>query len=625
MDYLNVATGLLAVLVAACLIVLRSRRVGESQGAPKQAEEKTKTQIRIFFGSQTGTAEGFADKLVEEAEEYGLVAEAIDMEDFDQEELLDEEEYGDMCHLFMMATYGEGEPTDNSIDFFDWLLEQDADDDDLSHLKYTVFGLGNTQYEIYNAAGKKTYKHLAKRGGKSIFPLGLGDDDGDIVADFNKWKDEGLWPAVCTELGVKCTRSEKPKAKPGSNWTLKTHDTAPVRKYKPNSNGLYDATNPFPAKVTENRELFQSDRSCRHIEVALPGNVKYHTGDHLGVLPLNSDHVIARVANRLNIDLDQAVSLTTTKGKVPFYGAMLNRDVLARYPDLNQTATADVMSALSHFATDDSEAAQLSLLGSTAGAADFKKTISEQMRTIPDVLDMYQSIQMNVAEILAVAPKLQVRYYSISSSHLMSPNSVHLTVAVVTYTKPSGDRHDGVCSTHLQQTGLDGDLLCFVRTSSFHPPADLATPLLLVGPGTGVAPLRGFLHDRQHYKEKGESLGQCEFYFGCRHVASEYLYQDELEGAADSGTITNLHVAVSRDSSERIYVQDLIRRNASSVWRLIESGAHIYICGLVAMSVDVGKALQEVMQGQGGVSPSEAEAMWAKLKADGRFKTDVWS
>lgn len=343
-DLYGAAAILAAIFVLSYLYASkRKQKVKKSSIVRVKAVEKL--DIQFLYGSQTGTAEAYAQTLADEAQMYELRAKAIDLEDFDTESLTRDDR---PLTVFLMATYGEGEPTDNAVRFMEWLSEENSSDD-LSGLKYTVFGLGNRQYEHFNMAAKKTDTFLTKRGAHIVYPMGMGDDDRDIEADFEEWK-ENLWPVLCGELGVPCTIRKEHRSRPGSKWAVVNHGETEgtVWKPRPNPSGEYDSTHPFSARVVVNKELFTSDRSCRHIEIETDAKFSYKTGDHLGVIPENRPNVIASVASRLGLNLNQLVSLSAAdpKTKLPFVGKKSVADILTRSVNLTAFTTQSLMASL---------------------------------------------------------------------------------------------------------------------------------------------------------------------------------------------------------------------------------------------------------------------------------------
>lgn len=226
----------------------------------------------------------------------------------------------------------------------------------------------------------------------------------------------------------------------------------------------------------------------------------------------------------------------------------------------------------------------------------------------------------------SVAPRLAPRYYSISSSSSKHPSSVHVTCAVVRDVMPTGRIHDGVCSSYLQHSKPGDKVPLFIRRSTFKLPEDPHSPVIMVGPGTGLAPFRGFIQERDCLISDMAEVGPALLFFGCRNCAHDYIYQAELESAADSGALSQLFVAFSRAGPEKDYVQHHIKANATRVWELLQQqGSCVYVCGDAKnMAKDVHRALIDVVQSQGGMSSSQAEAWVKRLGEAGRYHKDVW-
>jgi NADPH-ferrihemoprotein reductase len=277
----------------------------------------------VFFGSQTGTAEEYAGRLVKESARFGLHGITVDCEELDSSDLENWDQAGSPVAIFCMATYGEGDPTDNAKSLWDWLKEEASEDNNLSKLRYTVFALGNKTYEHYNAVGKFVDKRLGDLHAQRVYPIGLGDDDGNMEEDFNAWKEE-MWPVVCATLGVECAKTDGSTER---NFKLVKHEgLSPEQVFRgefktlgsyAKPRGPYDVKNPFLAKVVANRELHTGgDRSCVHVELNIKGsNMIYDAGDHVGVFPTNDPALVQKLGEITGQNLDEVFSLVAIDGK----------------------------------------------------------------------------------------------------------------------------------------------------------------------------------------------------------------------------------------------------------------------------------------------------------------------
>ncbi|XP_016088270.1 P450 (cytochrome) oxidoreductase b [Sinocyclocheilus grahami] len=513
--------------------------------------KKTGKNIVVFYGSQTGTGEEFANRLAKDAHRYGMKGMAADPEEYDMSELSRLTEIENSIAIFCLATYGEGDPTDNAQDFYDWLQEGDAD---FSGVKYTVFALGNKTYEHYNAMGKYVDKRLAELGAQRIFDLGMGDDDGNLEEDFVSWREQ-FWPAVCEHFGVEATGEESSIRQ----YELKVHSDLNMNKVYTGELGRlmsfenqkppFDSKNPFLAAVTVNRKLNKAgDRHLMHLELDITGS------------KIRSDAVFL------------------------------------------------------------------------SSQALYQSWVLDSCRNILAILEDLPSLRPPIDHLCELLPRLQARYYSIASSSKVHPNSIHICAVVVEYETKTGRVNKGVATNWLKSkmptdNGHKTTVPMYIRKSQFRLPFKSTNPVIMVGPGTGIAPFMGFVQERGWLKEQGKDIGETVLYYGCRYKNEDFLYQEELEEFEKTGVLTALNVAFSRDQAEKVYVQHLLKKNKEAVWRLVHSdNAHIYICGDARnMARDVQNAFYEIAEELGGLSRAQAVDYVKKLMTKGRYSQDVWS
>uniref|UniRef100_A0A914VWA6 NADPH--cytochrome P450 reductase n=1 Tax=Plectus sambesii TaxID=2011161 RepID=A0A914VWA6_9BILA len=598
-------------------------------------------QIVIFYGSQTGTGEELAGRLAKDAHRYGLKALVVDPEEVEIDEFPRIAEIENSLVILCMATYGEGDPTDNAQQFHEYLQ---SGDHELQGIRYAVFGLGNKTYEHYNEVGIYFDKRLEELGAERVFELGMGDDDGNLEEDFMRWR-EAFWPAVAAKFGWEANETD------GSERQYRLEIVeGDVAHFKGEVGRLgsfekqrppFDLKNPYLATIAINKELHASlsDRSCRHIEFDITGaRVRYEAGDHAAVFPTNCSQLVEELGKLLNADMNVVFRLINTdeesSKKHPFPCPCSYRTALTHYVDITSPIKSHVLKALAEYATDEAEKQRLLLLSTASeeGLKEYGRYIQKERRSIIDVLREFPSCKPPIDHVLELLPKLQARYYSISSSPKTDPGRVAVTAVVLRY--GIGDRLiKGVCTNYLADKLPSEDpaaapkIPIFVRKSTVRLPHRTTTPVIMIGPGTGFAPFRGFIQERAHQKEQGKEIGPMILYFGCRHRDHDYIYQDELEKYVNDGVLTELHVAFSRHSQEqKVYVQHKLWENRQTTWDLMEQGAHIYVCGDARnMARDVQAMFIKIAMELGGKTEEEATKFIKELERQKRYQADVWS
>ncbi|WP_438483237.1 sulfite reductase subunit alpha [Oleiharenicola lentus] len=541
-----------------------SRATSTSAAGSQMLPATALAPLTILFGSQTGTAEGLAKKIAKEAGKRGFAPTVLDMAQTDLAKLSAEKNL-----LVLTSTYGDGEPPDNAKALHAALLA--AGDRPLTSIRFSVCSLGDTNYAQFCQCGKDFDAALERLGATRVSPR--VDCDLDYEEAFTKWLDAAL-----AALGSAPTEHRKFEI-----------ETAPVDVT------AHSKKNPFPAAVLTVRPLNGegSAKEVNHVELSLEGSgLSYAAGDALGVVPHNCPALVAEVLAALGCDGEEAVN--TPQGELPF------RRALTEYYDLGKPS-----------------AELLALAPAIAGGAD--------TTTKPHhVIDALVALPAKPApgELVTRLKKIQPRLYSISSSPKAHAGQVHLTVGTVRYDK-DGRFRKGTCSTFLAERALAaGKVGVFVHTNpAFRPPADGAKSMIMIGPGTGVAPFRAFLHERRATRATGKNW----LFFGDQKAASDFLYREELLGMEESGLITRFDLAFSRDQAEKIYVQHRMLEHAAEFFAWLEAGAHLYVCGDASrMAKDVDAALHQVIEKAGKKSPESAAAYVQALKAAKRYARDVY-
>ncbi|CAI4222297.1 unnamed protein product [Auanema sp. JU1783] len=594
-----------------------------------------KRPVLIMYGSQTGTAEELSGRLSKDFARYSQKAIVLDPELFDTDDFGRLTEIENCLLVLCMATYGEGDPTDNAQGLIEFINNTEVD---LTGVSYAVFGLGNKTYEHFNAVGIELDKRLEDLGAKRVFELGLGDDDANLEEDFMRWR-EGFLPKVADLF----------------NWEVNTNmetmrqyrlELVPKEKVIPTFHGEmgrlngfeklrppFDMKNPFYSTVLTNKELHSelSDRSCRHIEFSTIDGFRYEAGDHLAVFPNNDEKLVDEIVNLLNFDPNQVFRLINvdedSSKRNPFPCPTTYREALVYYVDICQPIKSHVLKAISEYCTDETEKNNLLLL-STASEEGLKKYntyVCKERRSIVDILKEHPTCKPPIDYLLELLPRLQARYYSIASSP-KADNKIVAVCAVVTKYKIGERQLKGVCTNYLLDKPDGTRVAIYARKSTMRLPHRQNTPVIMIGPGTGYAPFRSFIQERAFHKQNGRETGEMHLYYGCRHPDQDYIYQQEIEEAVSEGVITQLHCAFSRAQDKKVYVQDKLWESKEAVYKIISDGGYIYVCGDArCMARDVQATLLRIFREEGGKTEQEAAALFKDLEKQRRYQADVWS
>jgi NADPH-ferrihemoprotein reductase len=625
----------------------------------------------------------FAEQLVHDAALAGFAAKSVDLQDLiDEIGDTDEADGGAGSStslrvltktaggeskakaIFLMATYGEGEPTDNARQFVELMKSRaqidnlyklsespEAVSSDLTDLDYAVFGLGNKQYEHYNNMGKFVDVALSKVGGSRIIPIGLGDDNDDLEGDFENWKDNVLWPVMRAKYvadgGALKRRESDVMALPSCVYSveyLEGEESAVVSAEAADKVQTIHKhyVNAVDCTVVAKRELRdKSDPgSTIHMEIDVSKNMdvmKYQTADNLGILPRNDPAVVEAVARALGYNLDQLFDLHPAnkendkieKHTLPFPTPCTVRTALERYCDLSGLPRRSDLKQLAHYARDEMDRKALLRMAAKEGKAEYKDKIVECHVGISDIVTkLCPSIVCPLEHFIMVCPKMQPRYYTISSSSTLHPKTIHITFSVTEETKKDGGKFKGCCSGDLERKQIGESARVFVRDSTFRLPKQMERPVIMIGPGTGIAPMRAILQERAHWRnaEPSKKHGPNVLYFGCKNRTMDYIYRDELEAFQNDGTLTELHLAFSREQAEKIYVQHLLAKQSAETYKLIhEDKASIFVCGAVLMGAAVDHTLQDIIMEHGNMKREEAKGYLDKMALEGRFVQELWS
>lgn len=546
-------------------------KAGKTRNIAEKLEESGKNCI-IFYGSQTGTAEDYASRLAKEGKSrFGLETMVADLEDYDFDNL--DSVPSDKVVMFVLATYGEGEPTDNAVDFFEFISGEDVafsggNDPPLDNLNYVAFGLGNNTYEHYNSMVRNVNKALQKLGAHRIGDAGEGDDGaGTMEEDFLAWKDP-MWAALADKMGLQEREAVYEPIFSIVEREGLTRESPEVYLGEPNkmhlegtAKGPFNAHNPYIAPIAESYELFSvKDRNCLHMEVDISGsNLSYQTGDHIAIWPTNAGQEVDRFMDILDLSEKRhnvvSVKPLEPTAKVPF-PTPTTYDAIVRYHlEICSPVSRQFLATLAAFAPDEESKAEMTKLG---GDRDyFHEKVSVHHLNIAGVLKAVSKgkkwTNVPFSVLIESVTKLQPRYYSISSSSLVQPKKISITCVVEVQELPGREEpFRGVATNYLlalkqKQNGdpsptpfgmtyeimgprnkYDGiHVPVHVRHSNFKLPSDPSKPIILIGPGTGVAPFRAFVQERAQQAKNGEDVGKTILFFGCRKKSEDFIYEKE--------------------------------------------------------------------------------------------------
>ncbi|KAF2834427.1 hypothetical protein M501DRAFT_944156 [Patellaria atrata CBS 101060] len=647
-------------------------RTGKSRNIIEKMEESGKNCV-VFYGSQTGTAEDYASRLAKEGQSrFGLKTMVADLEDYDYENLDTFPE--DKVAFFILATYGEGEPTDNAVDFYEFIngeevsFSESTDENPLNNLKYVAFGLGNNTYEHYNSMVRNVNAALEKLGATRIGTAGEGDDGaGTMEEDFLAWK-EPMWVALSSAMGLEEREAvyepvfdvvEEPDMDPNEDTVYLGEPNK--NHLEGTSKGPYNAHNPYVAPIAESKEIFTAkDRNCLHMEIDISSsNLSYTTGDHVAVWPTNAGKEVDRFLSAVGLDSKRHMVISV-KGldptaKVPFPSPTTYDAVVRYHMEICAPISRQFLASLAPFAPTEEIKAEMAKLGDDKDY--FQENVTNRNLNIAQLLQTMSKGQawskVPFSMFIEGLHKIQPRYYSISSSSHVQKDKVSITAVVESIERPGAPYVvKGVTTNYLlalkqkQHGDPDPDphglnyalsgprnkydgvhVPVHIRHSNFKLPSDPSKPIIMVGPGTGVAPFRGFVQERAALAREGHKVGKTLLFFGCRRKSEDFLYQSEWEQyKKDLGDSFDLKVAFSRDGPQKVYVQDKMKEVASEIDELLKQKAYFYVCGDAAnMARDVNSLLGDIISQQRGIPASKGEEIVKAMRASNQYQEDVWS
>ena len=539
-------------------------------------------EVTILYGSQTGNAHGLAENAGKKLKEHGFEVTVSSMSDFKTNQLKKIQNL-----LIVVSTHGEGDPPDNALSFHEFLHGRRAPK--LDDLRFSVLALGDTSYEFFCKTGKDFDQRLEELGGKRLYPR--VDCDVDFDEPASAWL-EGVLGGLSEAGGQSGSPAQSQAAAPQAAETV------------------YSRKNPFRAEVLENINLNGrgSNKETRHLELSLEGSgFTYEPGDALGIYPENDPELVQLVMKELNWNPEEVVTVDKQGERLPL------KEALTSYFEIT-VLTKKFLQQAAGF----SENEKLQELTSPGNEAQLKEYL--QGRDLLDFVRDFGPFSASAQEFVSILRKMPPRLYSIASSFQANPDEVHLTIGAVRYHAHGRDRK-GVCSVLCAERLQPGDTLpVFIQPNKhFKLPENPDAPIIMVGPGTGVAPFRSFMQEREETGAKGKSW----MFFGDQHFVTDFLYQTEWQKWLKDGVLTKMDVAFSRDTEEKVYVQHRMLEHSKELFEWLQEGAVFYVCGdKKNMAHDVQNALLDIIEKEGGMSREEAEAYLAEMKQQKRYLRD---
>jgi sulfite reductase (NADPH) flavoprotein alpha-component len=544
-------------------------------------------EVTVLFGSQTGNSQRLAKVLSGKLEERGLQVTLSSMSNFKTNTIKKVKNL-----LIVVSTHGEGDPPDNALPFYEFIYSKRAPK--LDELRYSVLSLGDSSYEFFCKTGKDFDQRLEELGSTRLTPRTDCDLDYDEPA--GEWMESVLAALSGSQAGF--------AQAPDINMAVENSIAA--------GQPTYSRTSPFEAEVLENINLNGrgSSRETRHLEISLEGsNLQYEPGDSLGIYPENNPLLVDALIDAMGWQADEPVQ-TNKQGDVhPLREALLHNfeiTVLTK-PLVEQAAKLAPSSGLGGLVEAGHE-------------QELRSYIKER-----DLLDLVQDYSLKgiaAAEFVSILRKMPARLYSIASSSKANPDEVHLTVRTVRYEAHGRDRY-GVASVQFAERLEAGDKLPVYihQNPNFKLPANPETPIIMIGPGTGVAPFRAFLQEREETGAEGNNW----LFYGDQHLVTDFLYQLDWRQWLTNGLLTRLDVAFSRDTDKKVYVQHRMLEKSKELFQWLQDGAHVYVCGDEKhMAHDVHTALLTIIEREGAMSSDEAAAYLVNMQQQNRYQRDVY-
>lgn len=554
--------------------------VPSSAPAPVAAEPVSK-DVTILFGSQTGNAQNLAKRSAKILTDKGFNVTTLSMTDFKPNNIKKIKNL-----LIIVSTHGEGDPPDTALTFHEFLHGKRAPK--LDDLNFSVLALGDSSYEFFCQTGKEFDERLEEIGGKRLFPR--VDCDLDFEEPANEWIE-----GVLSELGNTSTAADQSPVSQGTAPTVETE---------------YSRSNPFLAEVLDIQNLNGrgSNKETLHIELSLEeSGLTYKPGDSLGIYPKNEPELVELLLKELSFNPEETVSINK-KGEI----RSIKEALLSEFEIT--VLTKPLIEKLAPYSTNEA-------LQELLKNQDKLKSYVDG-RDLLDLVKEFGPWNLNSQTLVSQLRKLPARLYSIASSYTANPEEVHLTIGAVRYNAHDRERK-GVCSILCAERLNPGDKIpVFIQQNeNFKLPENPDTPIIMIGPGTGIAPFRSFMQEREESGAEGKSW----LFFGDQHFVTDFLYQTEWQNYLKDGVLTKMNVAFSRDTAEKVYVQHRMLEHSKELFEWLQQGAAVYICGDEKhMAHDVHETLISIIEKEGNLNREDAEKYLAAMQQDKRYQRDVY-
>jgi cytochrome P450/NADPH-cytochrome P450 reductase len=615
-------------------------------GPPTEIPETSAYRhLVIAYGSNFGACKELAERFAERSRFYGYTNDVMTLN-----ELAAAPPRTEPWLLVAMTSTYTSNPPSNANAFRSTLEHAEPGTDTWANCRYVVWGLGNSQWNAFLAFPRYVYARLSELGAAPVAEFAYGDVGSPVWDRLHAEWNNRVWPVLLdlsearsTEAAAARVAAEKAAAgaltSADSNtamaMSLVRPDAAPRVLLAPKilTNTVGAETIEVRAQACSELQAAESPKRTRHLEVALPAGVAYTAGDHFGVCPKNDEERVERMAAHLGAALDSLfmVPKTLNVSAVPKGTVLQVRNVLTNLVDITGKPTVPLLELLLENVGDADERSKLEEIRDVVLTPDgpdsaLRRAIDAGRYDVLHLLDEFPSCKLNIFEFLQAVQPLRPRYYSPSSSPRAHGDLVHLTVGLESVPVPGVDREFRGMSAHYVHMLRERDRLnVFLEgADGFHLQEDVAKPMVFVSAGTGFAPMRAFLWEREALKRDGAALGEAALFNGIRSRSLDYIYRDEIERFVDDGVLDHVHVATSREG-RREYVQSLLLMQGALVWRLLEAGAYVYVCGSQPMREGVREAFVGIVGEHGEMTRAGAEAWLGDLETTHkRYRPDLW-